>query len=1159
MIFDLTNVNGTLFFVTTDGTDGYQLWRSDGTAGGTSMVTDVNPTTGGLSPSDLTNANGKLFFVASDGTNGQQLWETDGTAAGTVELTTLNAANGGINPFDLVNVNGTLFFVASDGTNGEQLWKSDGTAAGTVEVTKLNPKGVNEFSPNGFEPGDLVAFDGKVFFSACDGSTDAQGNPVAFNLWESDGTAAGTQRLTDLTNGNVLGAKFGSEQLGQLTVIDNTLYFVANEFGSQLWKSDGTLAGTVSLGQFSGVLAAGINLTGVDGEVYFEGLDQRSLSNGNTYDLWKSDGTTSGTGLALPALEGLDITPITTPVPVLEPIPSVLVAYTSAGATPLTPNVLVSDPSNTTLTGAVVTIASGLLTGDTLSANTSNTAIMESYNSGTGVLTLTGTDTLANYQTVLELVTYATSNPDPTSSGADASRQLTFVVNQGGNASIVASATLDLNPTILPFNATVPSGHTFSGIEVPAGITLEVLSGGTTSAITVSGQAAVEQVDLGGLAVGTMLLAGGDQSVDGTASGTVVNSGGEEDVGNDGTTSGTIVNSGGLQYVDGTAIDTVVNSGGTQSASFGTASGTIVNSGGLLDVANSASDTTVGSGGEEVVEAFGSASDITIDGGLVVLSSGSFDSGGVVLENGGTLQIDDTAMPSVTISGFDVRDTIVLGGVAYDGAGSATLLSGNILAITESGQTYDLQLDPNHNFGGEAFSLSPDPVSGTDVTVAGTVISSGSIRYVGGTTSDTTLSGGTQVVFGTADDTAIDSGGIQDVVAGGAASGTTVSSGGTQYDAGTASGTTLSGGTQVVFGNAAGTTVDSRGTQDVMAGGTASGTAVSSGGTQYDAGTASGTTLSGGTEVVFGTAAGTTIASGGTQQVVAGGTTSDTTVSSGGTQYDAGTASNTTLSGGTQVVFGSAANTTVDNGGTQDVVAGGMATGATVSSGGLQNDAGSAIGATLSGGTQVVFASATSTTVDSGGIESVAAGGTASGTTVSTGGIQYDAGTAISTTLSGGVQAVYGSAAGTTIDSGGYEVALSGGTVGGATISGGTLELQSGSTAGNSTITFAGGGTLKLDAAGAYGFLVAGFAVPDAFDLSSINFASATKGYMGNTSSGTLTVNDGTHSASILLLGNYTAASFNLGKEGGGGTGTVVTDLPPANGGALQLTTPPHG
>jgi hypothetical protein len=33
-------------------------------------------------------------------------------------------------------------------------------------------------------------------------------------------------------------------------------------------------------------------------------------------------------------------------------------------------------------------------------------------------------------------------------------------------------------------------------------------------------------------------------------------------------------------------------------------------------------------------------------------------------------------------------------------------------------------------------------------------------------------------------------------------------------------------------------------------------------------------------------------------------------------------------------------------------------------------------------------------------------------------------------------------------------------------------------------------------------------------------------------------------SVSLLLLGNYTAASFNLGPKSGGGTGTVVTDPP---------------
>jgi hypothetical protein len=81
--------------------------------------------------------------------------------------------------------------------------------------------------------------------------------------------------------------------------------------------------------------------------------------------------------------------------------------------------------------------------------------------------------------------------------------------------------------------------------------------------------------------------------------------------------------------------------------------------------------------------------------------------------------------------------------------------------------------------------------------------------------------------------------------------------------------------------------------------------------------------------------------------------------------------------------------------------------------------------------------------------------------------------------------------------------------------------------------------------------------VPDRFDLSAVNFASATKGYAGNSSSGTLTVDDGTHSASFVLLGNYTAASFNLGPESGGGTGTVVTD-PPLNA-SSQPITPPHG
>jgi len=77
----------------------------------------------------------------------------------------------------------------------------------------------------------------------------------------------------------------------------------------------------------------------------------------------------------------------------------------------------------------------------------------------------------------------------------------------------------------------------------------------------------------------------------------------------------------------------------------------------------------------------------------------------------------------------------------------------------------------------------------------------------------------------------------------------------------------------------------------------------------------------------------------------------------------------------------------------------------------------------------------------------------------------------------------------------------------------------------------------------------AGFAKPDVFDFSAVNFISGTTSatYSGNTSSGTLTVTDGTHSVSIELIGNYMATVFNVGPEGSGGTGTLVTDPPAAS------------
>jgi ELWxxDGT repeat protein len=118
-------LNGVAFFSATDGTHGFQLWRSDGTARGTRMVTDINLGDGGLYPGDLTNRGGTLFFFAEDRIHGDQLWRSDGTAGGTQLVKDMDPGLYSPNPHGLTNVGGTLFFEAYDGTHGFELWRSD--------------------------------------------------------------------------------------------------------------------------------------------------------------------------------------------------------------------------------------------------------------------------------------------------------------------------------------------------------------------------------------------------------------------------------------------------------------------------------------------------------------------------------------------------------------------------------------------------------------------------------------------------------------------------------------------------------------------------------------------------------------------------------------------------------------------------------------------------------------------------------------------------------------------------------------------------------------------------------------------------------------------------------------------------------------------------
>jgi hypothetical protein len=84
-------------------------------------------------------------------------------------------------------------------------------------------------------------------------------------------------------------------------------------------------------------------------------------------------------------------------------------------------------------------------------------------------------------------------------------------------------------------------------------------------------------------------------------------------------------------------------------------------------------------------------------------------------------------------------------------------------------------------------------------------------------------------------------------------------------------------------------------------------------------------------------------------------------------------------------------------------------------------------------------------------------------------------------------------------------------------------------------------GVLELSHSASYTGKVTGFSKigGTALDLLDIASATASASYSGTTASGVLTVTDGTHTARIHLIGDYTASTFTPSSDGHGGTRVV--------------------
>ncbi|MBS0473508.1 MAG: hypothetical protein JSR60_20745 [Proteobacteria bacterium] len=131
--------------------------------------------------------------------------------------------------------------------------------------------------------------------------------------------------------------------------------------------------------------------------------------------------------------------------PTLSGIGAAATFTAQAGAIVIAPDITVTDPDDTILSMATVTISGGYLSGDVLDYAFSNNDIGGHYDPTTHVLTLNGGATLALYQAALRLVTFASSATDPSAGGSDPTRTITFVgYDQEGLASSPITATIDI-------------------------------------------------------------------------------------------------------------------------------------------------------------------------------------------------------------------------------------------------------------------------------------------------------------------------------------------------------------------------------------------------------------------------------------------------------------------------------------------------------------------------------------------------------------------------------------------------------------------------------------------------------------------------------------------------------------------------------------------
>jgi ELWxxDGT repeat protein len=230
---DLTVFNNFGFFSADDQSSfGREIWRTDGTTGGTVMLADINSGSPSSNPDQFTTVGSDMVFAASNSATGRELYKTTGVTGNYTLVKDINPT-GDSNPSSITQIGSNVYFTATNGTDGQELFKSNLTSAGTIQIKNINPTGDSN-------PSNFIQFGSNVYFTATNGTNGVE-------LYVTNGSPNVAVLVKDINQG------VGDSNPSNFVIYNGKLYFTAfdgTDYG--LWSANGNSNGTVKIDMFPG-------------------------------------------------------------------------------------------------------------------------------------------------------------------------------------------------------------------------------------------------------------------------------------------------------------------------------------------------------------------------------------------------------------------------------------------------------------------------------------------------------------------------------------------------------------------------------------------------------------------------------------------------------------------------------------------------------------------------------------------------------------------------------------------------------------------------------------------------------------------------------------------------------------------------------------------